>query len=103
MKEFNEYSNEYVTNPLTNKLVLVRGRIGKELVRNIPLKRLKFVSFQEKREKRIKNGTCDYGMIMDKNKCVDISSKQGQEANVCHRSIVQNIMRKFKEETLFNS
>lgn len=107
---------EYILNEKTGRFVLIDGKIGKSIVKEIrenpdidPKKKLKqlSVSKEQMRKERVKKSGCDYGYIWTSiggNKCMDRKEKEALSVIDCYKANNREVIGKFKKgELLFDN
>lgn len=97
--------DKYIVNPKTDRVVLIRGKIGQEILNSHSKEEINKLMdiFKQKENKRLKNAKCEYGDIyttVGGRKCVKRKTKEGKEAVKCQQEITRAMLKDFEEGAL---
>lgn len=99
-------NKEYILNPETNRVVLLSGRIGQQIIKKYPqqIETLK-QNIEQKRNQRIKLQKCDYGQIWSSQKsiCLNRKTDDGKKIVECHKNKIKKVLDEFKNDKLYNN
>jgi hypothetical protein len=91
---------KYIVNPKTNKIVLLNGKIGKQIVASSTVKQLENLFHETARREIARKDAvvCGFGelfSVSNGEKCVPRKSPKGKKVAECYKTNVRNVMSNY--------